>query len=100
MKALAVVGLIACLASLPALADCVEPQDSPRLPDGITASREDMIEAMKVMKAYDSAVREFTECVQKTNGNRLKADRAVDRLTATADKFNAALRVFKQRNGA
>jgi hypothetical protein len=98
MKALAVVGLIACLASLPALAECVEPQESPHLPDGATASREDMIAAMKALKTYDAAVREFTECVKKGSGNQLQANRAVDRLTATADKFNTALRVFKQRN--
>jgi len=100
MKALALAGLIASLASLPALADCVEPQELPRLPNGATATREDMVAAMKAMKTYDTAVREFTECVQKGNGNHFQADRAVDKLAATADKFNNELRVFKQRNGA
>ena len=105
MKALAIVGLIACLASVPALADCVDPLDGPRLPDGATASREEMVSAQETLKAYDTAVKGFVECVQRTNGNGVKtdrsnvvkADRAVERLTSLADKFNAELRAFKKK---
>jgi hypothetical protein len=100
MKALAVAGLIACLASLPALADCVEPQDPFHMPDGATASREDMVAALQAMHAYDAAVKEFTECEQKSNRSQIRANRAVDKLNVIAGKFNTEMRAFKQRNSA
>jgi hypothetical protein len=100
MKVLAVGGLIAHLVSLPAFANCVEPPAPPHLPDGATASRDDMLSAMKAVKAYDSAVKEFSECASQ-NGGILAAqvDRAMDKLTAIADKFNVELRVFKTKSG-
>ena len=99
MKTLALVGLIACLASLPALAECIQPQDSPRLPDGATASREDMVAAGNAIRSYDAAVKEFAECERKAGSNPARADRAVEAVTAIAAKFNAELRAFKNKSG-
>lgn len=100
LKAFAVGALIACLASLPALADCVEPLGVSHLPDGATANRDEMLSAMHALKVYAAAVDEFMECVQKGSGSQIpQANRALDNVRAIADKFNVELRVFKNRSG-
>jgi hypothetical protein len=100
MKALAIGGLIACLASHSALADCVPPQPPQRLPDGATASREDMMSAMQTIRDYEAAVKEFSECARHAHNETemQTADRAVDKVRMIADKFNSELYAFKKRN--
>jgi hypothetical protein len=100
MKALVVGGLIACFISLPAFADCVPPQPPLHLPDGATASREDMVLAMQLIRDYEAAVKAFSQCADKAHDETLiqTADRAVDKVRAIADKFNSELYAFKKRN--
>lgn len=100
MKARALGGLLACLLSLPALADCVAPQAPAHLPSGATATREDMLAAMQAIRDYEAAVKEFSDCARHTNDEIVMqiADRAVDRVRLIADKFNAELYAFKKRN--
>ena len=102
MKALAVAGLIACLSSVPALADCVAPNMVVQIPDGATASRDEMIAAQKVIVAIDAAVVEYSRCLEKS-GHSIASDRmqndAVDKLHRIADKYNAELRTFKKKSG-
>lgn len=100
MKALAVGGLIACLVSFPAFADCVAPQPPLHLPDGATASREEMLSAMQTIRDYEAAVKAFANCADRTHNLILidTADRAVDKVRAIADKFNSELYIFKKRN--
>ena len=101
MRAPAIVGLIACLASVPALADCVEPRNVPHMPDGARASREEMLSAMKALRVYDAAVTQFMKCVRKDgDGQADQANQALDSLTSIADRFNAELRAFKKKSGA
>lgn len=100
MKVLAIVALVACLASVPALAECVEPLDDPHLPDGATASREEMIAAQNAIKAYDIVVKEFADCMAKTKLGSARGDRAVDKLLFIADRFNVEMRAFKKKAGA
>jgi hypothetical protein len=100
VKASAVGVLIAYLASLPALADCVAPQAPPHLPDGATASREDMVAAMQTIKVYEAAVKEFSDCAEHS-GDAIQAKNAglaVDRVKAIAEKFNSELITFKKKH--
>jgi hypothetical protein len=100
MKAFAVASLIACLASLPVMADCVEPQGLTQLPDGATANREQMVAAMLALKVYAAAVDEFMECAKKGSESQIpQANQAIDNVRAIADKFNIQLRVFKNKSG-
>jgi hypothetical protein len=99
MRTLAVFGSIACLISLQALADCVEPKASASLPDGSTASREDMVSAMKILRDYDAATKEYAACLEKIGGNLTKQNAAVDRVEKLAARYNAELRAFKKRSG-
>ena len=100
MKALVVVGLIACSISVPVFADCIAPQAPPHLPDGATATREDMVAAMHAIKDYEAAVKAFAQCASSSHDELLlqTADRAVDKVHAIADKFNSELYAFKKRD--
>lgn len=98
--AIATVALLGALACDPVWADCAEPTGITSVPSGATASRDDMVAAQRAIKAYDTAVKEFTECLQKAGDTSNKEDMALDRLHKIADKFNEELRTFKQKNGA
>lgn len=82
-----------------AWADCTAPNGDVAVPSGATASRDDMAAAQKAVKAYDTAVREYSSCM--ANGgpaNVAKANAEVEHLKKVADKFNAELRTFKEKN--
>lgn len=60
-----------------------------------------MVAAQAAIKGYDAAVALFSECAKK-DGSRLQvqgAEDAVRNVEKLAAKFNAELRIFKQRNG-
>lgn len=99
MKALLIAGLIAGLASEPLLADCVEPTLAMQIPNGATASRNQMLAALQAVQAYNAAVTVYADCMQKSGGEIALQNGAVDRLNRVADKFNAELRAFKAKNG-
>ncbi|HVS24799.1 MAG TPA: hypothetical protein VMU03_13815 [Gammaproteobacteria bacterium] len=100
MKALAILYVIAAVMPWPAFADCVAPAPPGDPPSGATASREQMIAAQAAIKGYDAAVSEFATCVSKGGGGRpAQAEEAVRSVEKLAARFNAELRVFKQRNG-
>jgi len=109
--ALAVLALLALPAS--ARADCSAPSAAVQIPDGSTATRDQMVAAQRAVKAYDTAVKTYGDCLQHEldakvagGGNReqLEAqyDRLnnveVDKLQRLAGKFNDELRAFKAKN--
>jgi hypothetical protein len=99
MRVAAVLVALTCLTSLPAFADCVAPGAVPQAPDGATASRDSMLSAHKIFLKYDADVREYTSCLERSGGNPIQQDAAVDRLQKVAAQFNAELRVFRKRRG-
>jgi hypothetical protein len=99
MKALAILYTVAVVLPLPVLADCVAPPAPGEPPSGATASREQMMAAQAAIKGYDAAVNEFAACIKKDGGRPALAEEAVHAVEKLAAKFNAELRVFKQRNG-
>ena len=99
MKALAILCTIAVVMPLPALADCVAPTPPGDPPSGATATREQMVAAQAAIKGYDAAVALFTDCAKKDGSHAMQAEEAVHTVEKLAAKFNAELRIFKQRNG-
>lgn len=100
MDVLRIVGAIAALTCGAASADvCVEPPTPAVPPSGATATRDEMRAAQEAIKAYNTAVVQFCDCIDKNNGNSIKASEAIRRLERLADKFNAELRAFRQKNG-
>jgi hypothetical protein len=92
--------LLACLGCLPAWADCAPPQAPPQPPNGVTASREEMVLAMHAIQNYDAAVKAFQDCANRASSEIQKeaAQTAVDRLVILADRFNSELIAFKKKN--
>ncbi len=105
IRAILVVGLVI---ALPAYGDeCVLPPPPSKIPDGATASKQQMINAMNTLKEYNGDVNVYLECLDfQTKRNRmpselrdLKHDAAITQLQTIADKFNQQVRVFKSKHG-
>jgi hypothetical protein len=78
---------------------CIDPPTPRDVPNGATATRDEMRAALEAMKAYNAAVSEFSACTGRNKGDTTKSNEAVRRLETTATRFNAELRTFKQKNG-
>ena len=97
----------ACCFSLAAQADCVLPPAPSKIPDGNTASEQEMITAMQTLKEYNADVDTYLKCLEfETKQNRLSAgdqekmhNTAVDTLQKVAAKFNEQVRTFKSKKG-
>jgi hypothetical protein len=93
--------LFAQLAAAPVLAGgCSEPAAFSDIPSGASATREQMLSAQRAMKAYDNAVKAYSDCLHDAGDTSNKANLAVDRLAHLAERFNTELHAFKERNGA
>jgi hypothetical protein len=99
-----------------ALADCSKP-DMPTLPDGASASMEEMVAGQKAVKAFMADSGAYLECLDKKAADfkapadeteEAKAARetahvntyntAVDEQEKIANGFNAAIKAFKARS--
>jgi hypothetical protein len=116
MKALLPIAFAAATAA--AYADCPYPQAPTKLPDGATATLEEMVAGQKAVGEYQKAINDYTACIDKQldddiakGGDKLKPDdkkkmqqmeaqkhnAAVDQLQAVADRFNEQVKVYKAR---
>ena len=116
MKALLPIAFAA--ATTAAYADCPYPQAPAKIPDGATATLEDMVAGQKAVGEYQKAINSYTACIDKElddaiakGGDKLKPDdkkkmqqmeaqkhnAAVDQLQAVADRFNEQVKVYKAR---
>ena len=92
--------------ALPAWSGCNLPPAPTKVPDGNTATKEEMIAAMETLKRYDTDVNNYTKCLEfEAKQKRMLSDEqtrkhnaAVDGLQAIAAKFNKQVRVFNARN--
>lgn len=75
MKALYSIALIAALAAGNAHAACTYPMPPAKLPDGATATRDEMLAGKKLVTEFDNAIGEYNTCLQK------EADEAIAKLT-------------------
>jgi len=109
--------LLALAASGAAQAACIYPRSPERLPDGATATYEEMVAAQKVVKQFNEDINAYNACLDlemttlEQSGtydeNRLaelramqakKNNAAVDEVQSVADRFNEQLRIFKARD--
>jgi hypothetical protein len=106
---------LTALSALPAFADCQAPSDSVAIPNGTSATRDEMVTAQKAVRAFDAAVKTYTECLQQEEDARIAAggdkeklakqyadmqNTQVDKAQKLADKFNVELRAYKAKNPA
>ena len=118
MRTLCAVALLAALIGGPAYADCSFPRPPEKLPDGRTATKEEMLEGQKSVQAYNDAINKYVSCLelertdalakagdQLTPAQKEELDRiavqkhnaAIDQLEAIAGRFNEQVRVFKAK---
>jgi hypothetical protein len=105
------------LGAVAAQASCIAPEPPRTIPDGSTATYEDMADAHRMVRAFNDDVRSFTLCLElelkdlvadqrleedmKNDLRTLYArrnDAAIDQVEFVAERFNEQLRIFKARN--
>ena len=118
MKAFLALTLTTVLAAGPVYADCPYPAAPTKLPDGASATLEEMIAGQKAVKEYEKAINDYNACIDKAledaiakGGDQLKPEQkaemqkleaqkhnaAVDQLQGVADRFNEQVKIFKAR---
>ena len=119
MKAFLAMACVTAFITVPVYADCPYPQAPGKLPDGATATLEEMIAGQKTVQAYEKAINEYNACIDKAleqqitqKGDQLKPEdktkmqqleaqkhnAAVDQLQSVADRFNEQVKIYKARN--
>ena len=94
------------LLSLPAFADCELPPPPSKIPDGTSASEQEMISAMQTLKQYDGDVNVYLKCLEfeekqnhlSASDHESKHNSAVATLEGVASKFNEQVRIFKAKH--
>jgi predicted dinucleotide-binding enzyme len=118
MKLICAVAALAAVAALPVYADCTAPQAPQNLPDGNTATLQQMVAGQKAVQAYNAATNAYLDCLSNdhkaalvaagpkaTDDEKAKLDQAettkhnaaVDQLKSIVDGFNEQIRIFKAK---
>ena len=118
MKALFAITALAALAG-PVYADCSYPPPPAKIPDGNTATMQEMLDGKNAVTQYNKDINAYVACIKlehetavTTAGDKLtpqqKADMekievqknnaAVDQLQSVADRFNEQIRIYKAKS--
>jgi hypothetical protein len=108
----------ALAATVPVYADCTYPPAPTKIPDGASATLEEMLSGQKAVKDYQKSMDDYVACIdkeledkiaqggdqmkpqQKADMQKMEAQKhnaAVDQEQAIADRFNEQVKVFKAR---
>lgn len=119
IHAVAVTATFAVLSTAPAFAACTAPDAPKNLPDGNSATLQQMLAGKKSVDDFNGATNTYLDCLKKEHQEALDAagptisaddkaklektetdqhNAAVDRLTDVANRFNAQIRAYKQKN--
>ena len=118
MKAFLALSALTVL-SAPVYAECPYPAAPAKIPDGATATMEEMLAGQKAVKEYDKAITDYVACIDKEladsiakGGDQLKPEQkadmqkveaqkhnaAIDQEQSVADRFNEQVKVFKTKS--
>ena len=109
---------MALFLSAPAVLACEYPSRPADLPDGTTASQDEMFVGVKAINAYQVAMQVYLECIdaddvvavatlddgdeeakkKRTIMFNKKYNAAVDEMNLIVEEFNAQIRIYKQRS--
>jgi len=119
MKLICAVAALAAIAASPVYADCTPPQAPQNLPDGNTATLQQMVAGQKAVKAYNDATNAYLACLSNdhkaalaaagpkaTDDQKAKLDQietskhnaAFDQLNNVVNSFNEQIRIWKAKN--
>jgi hypothetical protein len=124
---LAIAAVIAALGGTgSAFADCSYPPPPDHIPDGNTATLQEMVAGQKAVKDYDKAINAYVACIQLERSDAAskmakpgetptaeqkkamddmerveiqKHNAAIDQLQSVADRFNEQVKAYKAKNG-
>ena len=85
---------ILCAMGSTAVLACERPKAPSSIPDGATASKEDMLAAKKTVDAFKSGMEEYLACEKSS----AKKDAGAAELIKVADRFNAQVKAFKAKS--
>ena len=110
--------IVVALAAAPAYATCSYPKAPTNIPDGATATLEQMVTAQKAVKAYNEEIKAYTDCLKLEHeatvtkeGDKLtkeqrdemekmqiqKNNAAVDEAEQVTARFNEQVKAFKTK---
>ena len=110
--------VLGMLMAAAAQAECAYPKEPANLPDGATATQEQIVEGMKAVKEYNGQVTAYLGCLEQEMNARVEAagpdapaeqieqikaihtkrhNAAVEALEQTAGRFNDQVKTFKAR---
>lgn len=117
------VGLTAILGlaglAVAAQAECVYPEQGVEMPDGATASKDEMIDTQKAVKDYIAAMEDYLDCLKKEHAAAVaeagedvdaevaarreamytkRHDAAVDQMHLVGARFNEQVRAYKAQS--
>ena len=119
MKVFLALAATAALSAGAAYADCPYPAPPDKLPDGASATLQEMLAGQKAVGEYQKAMNEYVACIDKaldasiaSAGDKLKPEQkadmqrveaqkhnaAIDQLQSVADRFNEQVKVFKAKS--
>jgi hypothetical protein len=125
MKVFFAIAATAVLSAGTAHADCSYPTPPDHIPDGNTATLQEMVEAQKAVKEYDKAINAYVSCIQLERDDAVgkiakpgetptaeqkkamadmervevqKHNAAIDQLHSVADRFNEQVKVYKAKS--
>ena len=119
MKALIAAAALAAVMAGPLYADCPYPAPPGKIPDGNTASLDEMMAVKKQVSDYDAAIGTYLDCIKQEHqdavakaGTKLtdkqrddlenmetsRHNAAVAQLQGIADRFNEQVRAYKAKN--
>jgi hypothetical protein len=118
MKALFSITALVALAG-PVYADCTYPPPPSKLPDGNTATMQEMMAAKAAVTQYNKDINSYVACIklehetavsnagdkitpeQKAEMDKIEVQKnnaAVDQLQSVADRFNEQVRIYKAKS--
>ena len=98
---------LACAASVPAAyANCQLPPAPSKIPDGSTASKQQMLTAMQTIQEYNHDVQTYLKCLDfEVRQDQMSSDdqvslhnTAVNKLQSIAAEFNKQVLAFKAKH--
>ena len=118
MKMLYSLALVAALAASQAHAACTYPKAPEKIPDGGSATLEEMLASQKEVKAFDFAITGYQGCLETQFNEAVaaqpnmtpeargelekirdqKTNAAVDEAQAVADRLNPQIRTWREKN--
>jgi hypothetical protein len=119
MKALLPALLVAAAMATAAHAECTAPSGTVKIPDGNTASMDDMLAAKKAIQENNAAVESYTQCLKAEQDAKIAAGGTdmkdeekvristeymnrqnveVEKLQKLADQFNLEVRNYKAKH--